>query len=274
MGETATNGNYAADIGSAFQKKFVEYFKEKLEDNEKVTQNPTVGRNTALAFEVAVVFSSVVAIAIVVATAVVKVLPVAAAVPFGLVGPLVMLVRFVHFVVGRHKSNRKRKCKIIIDAIVEKTGKELSRIYKYQLSMLKDTKAAEIMARSAVNLMINLKEDVSFDCSTLLRKMRDPEGSKGVIEKQELETKPGVTSGTKKWHTPSVFWKPESRKVVLSYDDQRDVKINKKYGFRGEFDGEDDGAANTENGENLRLMTATAKSTQIIHWKRSRQTRK
>ena len=237
----------------AFEKKLVEYSKQKLEKYKRMVDNPTVGKKTEKACNVATGFSCVTTIAAGIATGVVGVLPVAAAVPLAIAGSAAVLVVNV---VGKHviKNIRKRKSEIIIQAkekaksdsgdIMEQTGKELSRIYKEQLSMLSQQLS-----------MLNLEDSDLFDRNTLLTKVLVQEGSKGVVKKQELETKPGVTSDRKKWHTPSVFWKPEI---------ERDLKINKKYGFRAKFLSQDDGGKNTSNpesGENRRLLTATRIST-------------
>ena len=271
MGENSIDGNHAATLLNinAFEKEFVGYFKTKLGKYEKMAQNATVGKKTELGGDVAVGFSSTTAVAAAAVTAVVA-LPVAAAVTMGAAGPVAVLGTVV---VGKHviKIIRERKCKATIDATeefakstlgyyVEQAGKELSRIFEYQLSILKDAEPAEIMARSAVDLMLNLKDGDSFDSNTLLRKVLDQDSSKAVVQKQELETKCDILSN-KKWRTPSVFWKPGLRKVVSSFDDGRREKIYKfdylekdgskpqKYGFRGEFLLLHDSGGNGENGD-------------------------
>ena len=252
---TAIDGNHAVTLENinAFEKELVKYFKEKLGKYQRMAQNATVGKKTARAGDVAVGFSSTAAIAAAVVTAVVA-LPVAAAATMGAAGPVAVLGTVV---IGQHviKIIRQRRCKLTIDAtkdfaistlgyIVEQAGKELSRIYEYQLSMLEDAEAAKIMARSAVDLMLNLKDGIeSFDSNTLLRRVLDCQGSKKV-DKKKLETK----YGNREWRTPDVFWKPGLRKIDDRFNDERREETYKfnykkkphgsepqKYGFRGEF---------------------------------------
>ena len=179
MGETTIDGNRAATLLNinAFENELVDYFKTKLGKYEKMAQNPTVCKKTALGGDVAVGFSSTTAVAAAVVTAVVA-LPVAAAATMGAAGPAAVLGAVV---VGKYviKIIRKRKCKATIDATeefakstlgyyVEQTGKQLSRISEYQLSMLSDVNQANIMAKSVVELMLSLKDGEPFDSNTLL----------------------------------------------------------------------------------------------------------
>lgn len=208
MGETTIDGQHAATLLNinAFENELVDYFKKKLGKYEKMAQNPTVGKKTELGGDVAVRFSSTAAVAAAVVTAVVA-LPVAAAVTMGAAGPVAVLGKVV---VGKYviKIIRKRKCKATIDATeefakstlgyyVEQTGKELSRIFEYQLSMLSDVNQAKIMAKSTVELMLSLKDGEPFDSNTLLQNVLN---SKGDVKKEELKTKCGIPSN-KKWYT-------------------------------------------------------------------------
>ena len=239
-----------------------------------MAQNATVGKKTALGGDVAVGFSSTAAIATAVVAAVVA-LPVAAAATMGAAGPVAVLGTVV---VGKHviKIIRQRKCKATIDATeefakstlgyyVEQAGKELSRIYEYQLSMLSNINQAKIMAKSAVELMLILKDGDPFDSNTLLRNVLN---SKSDVKKQELQTKCDNPSN-KKWYTPSVFSMPGLRKVFASFDDGRREKIYKfnylekdgikalKYGFRGEFLLLRDSGPNGENGNDEKPCTTS-----------------
>ena len=185
----------------------------------------------------------------------------------GAAGPVAVLGAVV---IGKHvvKIIRKRKCKATIDAsekfakstlgyYVEQAGKELSRIFEYQLSMLSDVNHAKMMAKSAVELMLNLKDGEPFDSNTLLQNVLD---SKGDVKKEELKTKCDIPSN-KKWYTPSVFRKPGLREVVSSFDESQRKKIYKfnylekdgskpqKYGYRGELLLLRNSGGNGENGD-------------------------
>ena len=139
-----------------------------------------------------------------------------------------------------------------LNCVVKDVAKELSRIFEYQLLQLKDDKAIKTLAQCAVELMLDLKNNDTFDRNTLLKKVLQDGNMK---EKKKIATK----TKNKKWFAPDVFRKPGLRRISFRKDgvkfeyfmkpnDDCDVLM---YGYRclflelKEFDSQNDGAGET-----------------------------
>ena len=118
--------------------------------------------------------------------------------------------------------------------IIMDTAKELSRMFEYQVMTLRDRSQIDILAKCAVELMLNLNENDKFDRNNLLKKVLQD----GKIGKREL-----LTTNGDKWIAPDVFRKPglqrtvvEMHRAVFIYQVKPDHSCDpKNYGYRGQF---------------------------------------
>jgi hypothetical protein len=121
-----------------------------------------------------------------------------------------------------------------LKCIIMDVAKELSRIFEYQVLALEDGTQIDILAECAVDLMLDLKRDDTFDRNTLLKKVLHD----GKVEKRELLTRNGD-----KWFAPDVFRKPGLQRTIVGTDRAEfiyQVKPNdacdtRMYGYRGQF---------------------------------------
>ena len=122
-----------------------------------------------------------------------------------------------------------------LNCVVKDVAKELSRIFEYQLLHLENDKQVKILAECAVNLMLDLNKNDTFDRNTLLKKVLQD----GQIKKRKLVTK----IKDNKWSAPNVFRKPGLRRIIFEKNVAKFkyfVKPNGsckawKYGYRGQF---------------------------------------
>ena len=136
-------------------------------------------------------------------------------------------------------ANEKTNVSSYINCIVKEVAKELSRMFEYQLFQLKNNEQVQILAKCAVELMLDLKKGDSFDRNTLLKKVLQD----GSIGKQKILTRMQDI----KWSAPNVFRKPDLRRVIFGKDGGEFMYLVKpnacktstlktsKYGYRGEF---------------------------------------
>ncbi len=131
----------------------------------------------------------------------------------------------------------KAKMSSVLNCIVKDVAKELSRIFESQLFELQSDHEVQILAKCAVDLMLDLKgKKDTFDRDTLLRKvLKDGNMKKKVL----LTRNKGV-----KWSAPNVFRKPGLRRMIFRKNgvefeyfvkpEQKDCKPS-KYSYRGQF---------------------------------------
>ncbi len=131
-------------------------------------------------------------------------------------------------------ENEKTYVSSYMNCIVKEVAKELSRMFEYQLFQLKNNKQVLILAKCAVELMLDLKKDDSFDRNTLLKKVLQD----GSIGKQKIQTRMHDI----KWSVPNVFRKPDLRRMIFWKGGGKFMYLVKpnacktsKYGYRGEF---------------------------------------
>ena len=157
---------------------------------------------------------------------------------------LVVGVPVVIKIVDKHKQQANAKVvenmvatanvSSYINCILKEVAKELPRMFEYQLFQLKNDEQVKILAKCAVELMLDLKKGDSFDRNTLLKKvLRD-----GSIGKQKILTRMQDI----KWSAPNVFQKPDLRRMIFGKDGAKFMYLIKqnacrtsKYGYRGEF---------------------------------------
>jgi ribosomal protein S15P/S13E len=133
----------------------------------------------------------------------------------------------------------KQKMSCYLNCIVKDVAKELSRIFESQIFELQSDKQVEILAESAVELMLDLKEKKKdkFDRDTLLKKVLQDGNMK---KKKDLLTS---DNKMKKWSAPNVFRKPGLRRIIFGKNGMKfkySVKPKNtcdpsKYGYRGQF---------------------------------------
>ena len=142
-----------------------------------------------------------------------------------------------------------------LNCVVKDVAKELSRMFEYQLLHLENDKQIKILAECAVDLMLDLKKDDTFDRNTLLKKVLQD----GHINKRKLGTKMKDI----KWSAPNVFREPGLRRIIFGKDIAKFKYFVKpddtckpwKYGFRGQFleltkfDGQNDTGETSSNDE-------------------------
>ena len=131
-----------------------------------------------------------------------------------------------------------------LNCVVKDVAKELSRIFELQLFQLKNDKQVEILAAFAADLMLDLKNNDTFDRNTLIRKVLQD----GKIKK--LKDKKVLIRNNTEWSVPDVFRKPGLRKVILEKDvaeikyfvkpskvckNKKDACDTITYGYRGQF---------------------------------------
>ena len=137
-------------------------------------------------------------------------------------------------------ANEKTNVSSYINCIVKEVAKELSRIFEYQLFQLKNDEQVKILAKCAVELMLDLKKGDSFDRNTLLKKVLQD----GSIKKKKILTREGMVE----WSAPNVFREPDLRRMIFGKDGGKFMYLVKpnadkktsafktsKYGYRGEF---------------------------------------
>ncbi len=101
----------------------------------------------------------------------------------------------------------KTKLSPILNGIVKDVAKELSCIYESQLFELQSDDEVEILAECAVDLMLDLEKNDTFDRDTLLRKVLKD----GHMKKKGLLT----INEDVKWSAPDVFRKPGLRRMIF-----------------------------------------------------------
>ncbi len=79
------------------------------------------------------------------------------------------------------KKIDQEKISSVLDYIVKDVAKELSCIYESQLFQLQDDREVELLAECAVDLMLDLQKNDTFDRDTLLRKVLK-DGNKNKIK--------------------------------------------------------------------------------------------
>ncbi len=131
-------------------------------------------------------------------------------------------------------ANERTYVSSYMNCIVKEVAKELSRIFEYQLFQLKNNEQVKILAKCAVELMLDLKKDDSFDRNTLLKKILQ----NGSIKKKKILTR----MQDMEWSAPNVFRKPDLRRIIFGKDGGEFMYLVKpndcktsKYGYRGEF---------------------------------------
>ncbi|XP_028407460.1 uncharacterized protein LOC114530072 [Dendronephthya gigantea] len=137
----------------------------------------------------------------------------------------------------KKEKNRAQKVELVtheefpfyLVSIVRDAANELSRIFEYQLNVLKCERQVKILAKCAVELMLDFKGDEKFERDTLLRKVLQ-DGKLKNNEKFKIEN-------DKEWSAFSLFRKPGLRRG----DHGKFLfKVKKgcnaqKYGYRSEF---------------------------------------
>ena len=128
-----------------------------------------------------------------------------------------------------------------LNCIVKDVAKELSRIFELQLFELQNDKQVGILAECAVDLMLDLNKNDSFDRNTLIKK---------VLQDGKIKEKNLLTRKDMKWLAPDVFRKPGLRRVIVEKDgadikyfvkssggskNKKDVCDTITYGYRGQF---------------------------------------
>ena len=131
-------------------------------------------------------------------------------------------------------ANEKTYVSSYMNCIVKEVAKELSRMFEYQLFQLKNNEQVKILAKCAVELMLDLKKDDLFDRNTLLKKVLQD----GNIGKQKILTRMQDI----KWSAPNVFRKAGLRRMIFGKDGGKFKYFVKpkacktwKYGYRGQF---------------------------------------
>ena len=158
--------------------------------------------------------------------------------------------------VVEHVITKIEKANVLsyLNCVVKDVAKELSRIFEYQLLQLKDDKAIKILAKCAVNLMLDLKNEDTFDRNTLLKKVLQDGNMK---KKKKIATK----TKNKKWFAPDVFRKPGLRRISFKEDGVKFEYLIKPnddceawmYGYRclflelKKFDSQNDGKGETSS---------------------------
>ena len=75
-----------------------------------------------------------------------------------------------------------------LDCILKDVAKELSRIFEFQLFELENDEQVEILEECAVDLMLDLNKNDSFDRNTLIKKVLQD----GKISEKKLRTRKGM----------------------------------------------------------------------------------
>ena len=158
----------------------------------------------------------------------------------------------------------KAKLSSVLNCIVKDAAKELSCIYESQLFELQSDVEVEILAECAVDLMLDVEKNDTFDRDTLLRKVLKD----GHMKKQNLLTR----NKDVKWSAPDVFRKPGLRRMIFGKhgaEFKYFVKRNKtckpsKYGYRGQFLQMKKYGDRIKEGENVALISETP-ATHEIH---------
>ena len=109
----------------------------------------------------------------------------------------IVLLWGVKLVDKKVKQNKAKKAlKLIqdlnvqgyLDCILKDVAKELSRIFEFQLFELENDEQVEILEECAVDLMLDLNKNDSFDRNTLIKKVLQD----GKISEKKLRTRKGM----------------------------------------------------------------------------------
>ena len=156
----------------------------------------------------------------------------------------------------------------VLNSIVKDVAKELSCIYESQLFELEADKEVKILAECAVDLMLDLNKNDTFDRDTLLRKVLKDGDINKIKNKSSLPTRKNI-----KWSVSSVFRKPGLRQMSFGKDcaefkyfvkpDHKDCKPS-KYGYRGQFLQKKEYVIRKKEGENVPVISKTP-ATHEIH---------
>ena len=222
-----------------FERELENKCLEKLGINKNEIQNPNIGATAKVLNDAGAVTSIMLGLGVGATLA----LSIGS---FGIGSIVGATVAGVTFTVTKIDKNMKKSTAKKLDKKVEiyfhshlkciimDTAKELSRIFEYQVLTLKDGSQIDILAECAVDLMLDLKKDDTFDRNTLLKKVLQD----GKIGKRDL-----LTTNGDEWSAPDVFRKPGLQRTVVgaySAEFTYQVKRNgscepRKYGYRGQF---------------------------------------
>ncbi len=254
-----------------FQDKIETAAEKKLEINKAFVKDPKGGKATEIADVAGPTTTVIVGLACGVTAAVG--LPTFGAASFvgALVAGTTLAVKV--FDKRRKQANAKEvdnvvetaideaKMSSVLKYIVKDVAKELSCIYESQLFELQGDREVELLAECAVNLMLDLEKNDTFDRDTLLRKVLK-DGNKNKIKyKGSLPTKKKV-----KWSAPDVFRKPGLRQMIFGRhgtEFKYSVKPEHKdcntsmYGYRGQFLQKKEYINRKEEGENEPVISET-----------------
>ena len=149
----------------------------------------------------------------------------------------------------------------VLNSIVKDVAKELSCIYESQLFELEADKEVKILAHCAVDLMLDLNKNDTFDRDTLLRKVLKDGDINKIKNKSSLPTRKNT-----KWSVSSVFRKPGLRQMSFGKDcaefkyfvkpEHKDCKPS-KYGYRGQFLQKKEYVNRKEEDENVPVISKT-----------------
>ncbi len=160
------------------------------------------------------------------------------------------------------KKIDEEKISSVLNYIVKDVAKELSCIYESQLFELQGDREVELLAECAVDLMLDLEKNDTFDRDTLLRNVLKDGNKNKIKNKGSLRTK------TKKgeWSAPDVFRKPGLRQMIFGRhgtEFKYSVKPKHKdcntsmYGYRGQFLQKKEYVNRKKEGENVPVISET-----------------
>ena len=222
-----------------FEKEVVNKFLEKLGINKEKLKNPNIGATAKVISELGTVSSIFLGLGVGATLA----LSIGC---FGIGSIVGATIAGLTFTVTKvDKKMKKSEAKMLNEKVevflhshlkctIMDVARELSRMFEYQILTLGDGKQIDILAESAVDLMLDLKKGDKIDRNTLLMKVLQD----GKVKKKDL-----LSSKGDKWSAPDVFRKPGLQRMTMTKKDAKFVYLVKpndfcdttKYGYRGQF---------------------------------------